>query len=411
MHPDFILPNDSTLNFSGIPAFVQQQFKGTPDTALAPANWQGLNQPFKRVVTLFVDAFGWRFFERFQDHPLLRRFARNGSITKLTSQFPSTTCAHVTTLYTGLPVNRHGVYEWFYYEPRVDAVVAPLLFAYAGDEERESLARAGVNAADILPRGHVSAILARQGAQSYIFQPWAFFESTFSKQMGAGARMLPYMTISEGLATITQTLNRATHPIWLVGYFDSFDTVCHIHGPDQPQSDAELDTILTVIQRWLERDMSAGFDHTLVMLIADHGQIDINPATTLYIDQAPGFAKLRPLLRTTRREGLLAPAGACRDYFVYAREEHLEEAQYRLAAIVGDRGEVCRVAELIEQGYFGSGAPSKVFQARLGNLVVLPYPGQSVFWLGDGRFQQKFCGHHGGLTPQEMEIPLLLLPL
>ena len=25
-----------------------------------------------------------------------------------------------------------------------------------------------------------------------------------------------------------------------------------------------------------------------------------------------------------------------------------------------------------------------------------------------GRFEQKFYGHHGGLTPGEMEIPLLM---
>jgi predicted AlkP superfamily pyrophosphatase or phosphodiesterase len=71
------------------------------------------------VVLFFIDAFGWRFFEKFQDAPFLKRMAKQGSIEKITSQFPSTTAAHVTTIHTGLPVGESGVYEWFYYEPHL----------------------------------------------------------------------------------------------------------------------------------------------------------------------------------------------------------------------------------------------------------------------------------------------------
>jgi hypothetical protein len=46
--------------------------------------------------------------------------------------------------------------------------------------------------------------------------------------------------------------------------------------------------------------------------------------------------------------------------------------------------------------------------ARVGNLVILPYRGEAVWWYEKDRFEQKFRGHHGGLTPQEMEIPLLM---
>ena len=40
-----------------------------------------------------------------------------GSVTRLTSQFPSTTAAHVTALYTGVPAGQHGVFEWQYWPP------------------------------------------------------------------------------------------------------------------------------------------------------------------------------------------------------------------------------------------------------------------------------------------------------
>ena len=57
---------------------------------------------------MLLDAFGWAFVQRHADHPFLRRL----EIEPVASQFPSTTTAHLTTLYTGLPVAEHGLYEW-----------------------------------------------------------------------------------------------------------------------------------------------------------------------------------------------------------------------------------------------------------------------------------------------------------
>ena len=407
---NFIKPAYGNACFSDIPAFVRATFGDSIPSPLHAAANVG-QQRFRRVVTLFVDAFGWRFFERFQDHPLLRRFANACSATKLTSQFPSTTSAHVTTLYTGLPVGQHGVYEWFYYEPQVDRMIAPLLFSYAGDADRESLQQAGVEGPAILPSGQVSRALAAQGVRSYLVQPREFFNSTYSAQMGASARMIPYLTLAEGLATITQTLRNVTDPTWVVGYFGMFDALCHLYGPNAAQSDAELEAILTLIERWLVRDLLGKLDDTLLMIIADHGQIETDPTRILYLDQTPAFARLHPLLRTNQRGEFLAPAGSCRDFFVHAQAEHLDEAQAVLTGIVRERAEVRRVDAMIEQGYFGPDGVSAQFQSRVGNLVVLPFAGESVYWLGDGRFKQKYYGHHGGLTPQEMEIPLLLLPV
>lgn len=410
MDTTFIRPNYGGGSFANIPQFVQHLLTGG-DAVIKPTNWSEHNHHFKRVVTLFVDAFGWRFFERFQDHPLLRRFANAGSVTKLTSQFPSTTSAHVTTLYTGQAVGQHGVYEWFYYEPKLDAMIAPLLFSYAGDSNRETLANEGVDGSTLLPGGQMSRKLGKGGVRTYLLQPREFFNSTYTMRIGATARMIPYMTMPEGLATLTQTLHNVTGPMWVVGYFGLFDAICHVYGPNSAQSDAELEATLTLIEQWLVRDLLGKFDDTLFMIIADHGQVETDPKRILYLDQSPRFTQLRPLLRTNQRGEFLAPAGSCRDFFIHVYDEHIEEAHALLTRLVGERGEVRRVDRMIEGGYFGPDTVSDVFRSRVGNLVVLPYANESVYWLGDGRFKQKYFGHHGGLTPQEMEIPFLLLQI
>jgi len=57
-------------------------------------------------------------------------------------------------------------------------------------------------------------------------------------------------------------------------------------------------------------------------------------------------------------------------------------------------------------GAFGP-APTDALLSRLGDVVCLPFPGEAVYWLEPGRFEQHFLGQHGGLSPDELEIPLV----
>jgi hypothetical protein len=143
---------------------------------------------------------------------------------------------------------------------------------------------------------------------------------------------------------------------------------------------------------------------TLFLFTADHGQSEIDPATTVYLNLAfPGFEKF---IKTNRKGKLLVPGGSCRDLFLYIKDEMLDEAQHLLAKGLEGKADVVKTDELIAQGYFGPEI-SDIFRAHVGSLVVLAYRYESVWWYEKGKFEQKYYGHHGGLTPQEMEIPLL----
>ena len=106
---------------------------GCGSIAFAPQVLAGLPQRYQKVVVILADGFGWRFFEQFADASLaLRRFRDRGTVTRPTSQFPSTTASHITCLHTALEVGQSGVYEWQYYEPQVGAIIVPLLYSFAG---------------------------------------------------------------------------------------------------------------------------------------------------------------------------------------------------------------------------------------------------------------------------------------
>ncbi len=95
--------------------------------------------------------------------------------------------------------------------------------------------------------------------------------------------------------------------------------------------------------------------------------------------------------------------------FLYVREERRDEARALLSALLEGHAEVHLIDDLIAAGLFGPGEPSPEFRSRAGDLVVLPYAHETVWWYEQGRFEQRFLGSHGGLTRAEMETVLLAL--
>jgi hypothetical protein len=96
--------------------------------------------------------------------------------------------------------------------------------------------------------------------------------------------------------------------------------------------------------------------------------------------------------------------------FLHVREDSLSSLSLILKGKLAGRAEMYETQKLIKDGFFGP-TISPEFNSRVGNLVILPYAGESVWWYQQGVFEQKHIGHHGGLTPEEMIIPFLALSL
>jgi len=163
------------------------------------------------------------------------------------------------------------------------------------------------------------------------------------------------------------------------------------------------------MEELLYKQLSGKAGQTLLILTADHGQVEVDPRRTFYLNKMS--MHIEQYLQRNRGGKLLVPAGSARDMFLHVKEDYIDEVvilvQQRLATIA----EVYYTDQLIAQGFFGSSQPSREFLARAGNVVILPFQHETVWWFEDGKFDMHFKGHHGGLTPEEMEIPLLLLPL
>lgn len=328
-----------------------------------------------RVLVVLLDAFGWAFAQRHADHPLLRRLdARR----PMPSQFPSTTTAHVTTMHTGLPVGEHGLYEWNVLEPELGRIVTPLRCTYAGEAEGDLLVRDGFDVRRLLPEG--PSFYERLGVPSAVFQPSRFSPSTFDGVAARGTDLRPFEDLEGAVAGAVSFLASVPSGYAYV-YWDWIDATGHLHGPSSPEFRAATEAALDAVDAGLRdaRDV-------LVLLTADHGQVDVDPDDTIWLDE------LHPPLAG----GRLRPAGSGRDVFLHVDEAEVEPVLGALRPHV----EAVRVTDLLARGAFGA-SPGPRLRERLGSVCVLPPPGRMAWLrsaLDPGCF---FRGHHGGLAPEE----------
>lgn len=348
-------------SFADIPAYVEAKL-----------------QERDRVLLVLLDAFGMRFVERYAEHPLLRRLS---AVHPLTSQFPSTTTAHVTTLHTGLPVGTHGLYEWNVYEPALDRVVTPLRSAFAGDRDADTLLAAGFDIRSLLPDGSTFyERLAAAGRPAVVYQPSSFSPSTFDRHALRGADLRPYDDLRAAVAGAVDALATVDRGYAYV-YFDGVDTTGHLFGPASAEFHAAATAALDAVHAGL-----AGARDVHVLLTADHGQVDVDPERTLWLDELhPPLAELP-----------LRPAGSARDVFLHVPEDDVDAT---LAALT-PHAEVHRVADLLDDGAFGPVEGPRL-PARLASVCVLPPPDRMAWLRGARDLQRRFRGHHGGRTPEE----------
>jgi len=379
------------LGFAALPRTVERLLAGVPG-GLPGALLGAAPARCARVAVVLLDAFGWRFVERHAEHPLLRRLRARGTVTKLASQFPSTTTAHVTTMHTGRPVGEHGLYEWNVYEPAVDAVVTPILYGRAGDLTPDTLRGSGVGMREILPPGTLYDRLAESGVRSVVLQPAAFSPSTYDSVALEGAELRPYPSFEAGASLLAEALAR---PGYVYLYWHGIDAIGHECGPDSPEFDAACLAALDALDGALARVRGPA----LLLVTADHGQMAVDPSRVDYLEdflpEIDGF--LRPGAGGRR----LGPAGSARDVFLHAVPGRAGELAGELRERLAGRAEVHLTAALEARGLFGTVGPR--LRERLADVCVLPVDGRMAWLRSAAGVEQRFRGHHGGLSPAESE--------
>jgi hypothetical protein len=402
----FVSPLHGGFCFSGLPGSIERLLGGSGSQYALPEVCFAGVPPRRRLVLFFLDAFGWAFIQRYRSHAAVRLFFEQGRVSLLTAQFPSSTGAHVTTLKSGLSVGATAVPSLAYFDPLAGGVMNPFKYSLVGGQsEVESLRARGVDPRKVFPFETLYTRLGRAGVRSSCIFDRRLAASSFSGVMNQGAQAVPFAKPEE-VPDLVQAVLSEDSPsgaTFVEVYVDRLDAIGHDFGPGSPEFDATARAVLDEFAEALE--VVRRFDATAIM-VADHGQVDIDCTTTVSLTRE--VPELLGLLRTGEPQGRLPAGGSVRDCCLYVRDEAVDQALQLLRDRLGGIGLIEATATLVARGVFGD--PGRVrpdFIDRMGAIVIAPKPDGTV-WLNPEERSVK-RGSHGGLSGDEMRIPLMVL--
>jgi hypothetical protein len=405
--PDIVRPAYGSYCFSDLPGFFESLLLGaTRRMSLPPQLLQSLGR-FDHVVFCFFDGFGWRSFERLRETaPFLKSIDERGIVVKTTSQFPSTTAVHVTTETTGKPLFEHGVCGWDYYEPRVGRMIKPLRFSFSEDSQSGTLLQSGLTPQFVLPRPDFLPGLIQAGVEVVRRGPEAYFPSPYNTAFCPLSCIRGYVSLEQGITAAEEVVSACRQRSYQVVYSDAYDVISHKHGVESDETDRVALDILRSYESFL-RWKPPG--RTLLVVSADHGQITTGHGQK--IDIVSRVPHIREYLKKDSRGFPIRFSGGPRNLFLHATEDCIEQLCRELKAALAGAATVLTSAEACSHGLFGVKEIPAALLDRLGTVLVIPHRGYTVEWLEPPSFASSPLSNHGGASPEEMETPLLLLPL
>jgi hypothetical protein len=370
-----------------------------PKDALGDTETAGV----ENVVLMLFDGMGYREWSRQGNQGFFDTFSKKGSVRPITTVFPSTTAAALTTVSTGLTPQEHGLPEWFVYMDELDEVIATLPFTKAGESGRDTLV--GQFDPRSLFDGHtIFERLKGDGVRCMSLTNRALAYSAYSKVSRKGSEVLPYASASDLAVSLRRQLEGARGRNFFYVYWSYVDTIEHIYGPNTDEAAVEASLIShAFFEGFLSKLDREAARKTLILATADHGQINVIPEKTLYMNR---FRKLAGFLEHGQTGKTIPPWGSARDAYLRIKEANLDEAKQYLEERLKGVASVLKTNEAIDMGLFGVNRASRKFRRRVGNLMILPYGTKTVWYRYRKRDSLDLRGHHGGMTKDEMTIPL-----
>lgn len=394
-------PIYADYSFANIANTVEHLLTGTQRAPLLPADCFGGAYPRPRkVVTFFIDAFGWAFWKAHGDRfRTTRAVIDKGVLTPISALFPSTTAASVSTLNLGVPPSAHALYEWNIYIPAYGEVIQSLAFAPLGRRYgQDACLQKGYDPAKMLEvHETVHQRLARQGVRSVQFSNRSYAGSAYNTVASAGAQVVRHGMLAEALVQLKDMLQQTQDTAWLGFYWASIDTIAHIYGPGTPFHAAEIASFWSTFDA-VFRDVDSA--DTLYLFFADHGQVYVDVKKTIYINKR--FPQVADCLPTSPTGNPIYPNGSPRDVFLHVRPERRDDVMGTLQQGLDGIALVMPMDAALDQGLFGPGPITPELRRRLGDILILPFEGHFVWWQEHRVMGNAFNGHHGGLAPDEL---------
>jgi hypothetical protein len=382
----------SICHWLGIPAFAGAPL-ASPILDLYP-------QDVRHVILLVIDGFGLDTFQAALEQGQSRsslsiwgELAHRGALAPLTSIAPSTTSSALTTFWTGCAPAEHGVmgYEMWLKEY---GVLANMIYHSPASFLRDtgSLRKAGFNPETFLPIPTLGPHLERHGVRPYAFQHASIAHSGLSTMLFAGVKVVPFRSLGDLWVTLSETLaSNRDQPSYNYIYWGDLDEHSHRFGPGDERVALEFDSFSIRLGDFIRRHTRGD---TLLLITADHGHISTPTSTDYEVRNHPALLDCL----------VMQPSGEARLPYVYLRPGYEERFLSYLDSAWGGQFRAVPSQQAVRAGLFGGGKTHERLADRVGDYVIIPRDG--AYWWFSSR-DNPLLGRHGGLSRDEMLVPLL----
>lgn len=300
------------------------------------------------------------------DHPDAQVFGSAVAST-LDAPFPTTTSVSLSSVATGLTPSQHGQVAHLTWYPDIGRVVNTLKWVDINGDH------VSYDYGSLLPRPNLWERLRPAGVEPITVQPADFQTSPLTRALYRGAR---FEGAWDAADLIEATVSLASVPRRLIFTYVPFvDVAGHVYGQGSDEFAGAMKAAAEVWEGLVSR-LPAG---VTVVGTADHGLIEVAEKDKILI-RDPRFDDLRF-------------AGDTRGVHLWGEDRLMTE----LADLVG--------GELVDPTVWLGPDPSEKSLSHLGDRLLIAPPGKAILPKG---FDKRLRCYHGGLTPEELKIPLLV---
>lgn len=322
---------------------------------------------YRNIVLMLFDGLSLDALRR---HLKDDSFLRSRPMHPLSSIFPSTTTAATTSIVCGLNPAEHGWLGWTLYFEALGASVD--VFSNRLQFSKEPAA--DFHAAErFLP---VTAVTRRVSA------------SGRAKGLSISAFGDVVVGSLDELVDQTAGLCREAGPHYLYTYCGEPDHLMHQHGC----GDARVTLACRQIDQSVCRLAQSLDEDSLLLITADHGLVDAQPDV---IEEHPRLHGM--LLRPPSME----PRAAA----LYVRSAEKKAFPEAFREAFSDHYWLMPGEEAIERGLFGPGPVRAAVPGLVGDYLAIATGAHALF---QRREHCAMIGMHAGLTPAEMNVPLIV---
>ncbi len=342
----------------------------------------------EHIALVLIDGLGMNLLESLPADSFLRRHIWE----QMQTVFPSTTAVALTSLTTGEWPQDHAVTGWWTHLPALGS--SAMILGYTARGNNQSLLKSGIQPEDTFP---VQSAWKSMPRDVLAVVPKAIAGSVYSTYFTGGRKTIGYESLANGVDSAVKHITEAEGKTFTYLYSSRVDSQAHLYGMSRP----EVSHALREVAREIERFANLMGDKARIVITADHGFLDAPPPKrhTLRVNR-----QLQPMFR-------LMPSGDARVMYLYTLEWARERVRRYFEQRFGQVFMVVDMEDAIKLQLFGPTEPTQEARERLGDLVVVSSGADILEYnasRGSGRML-KLNGHHSGLTPDEMLIPLIIV--